>query len=119
MSWPLFSETMNSPKKPKSPSRIERDTQRMINFNLRKLEEERKLQIIEMTAKIEQLENELKKKESKIFKLEIHISNLKFSSFKPKKKLSIRKTSNQDIPPALPAIECCSLKCYPLEFPVK
>ena len=40
----------------------------MINFNLRKLEE-RKLQVIEMTAKIKQLENELQKKESKIFKI--------------------------------------------------
>ena len=77
------------------------------------------MQLMEMTAKIEQLKSEIKKKESKIFKLEIHISNLKFSPIKPKKKLSIRKTSNQDIPPALPAMECCSLKCYPSDSSVK
>ena len=48
--------------------------------------------------KIQALDQELKKKTSTIFKLEFEQSDLKFRMFKSRPKLSIMKTSNQQIP---------------------
>ena len=48
--------------------------------------------------KIQALDKELKKKTSTIFKLEFEQSDLKFRMFKSRPKLSIMKTSNQQIP---------------------
>ena len=41
----------------------------MMSFNMKKLKEEGKMQLMKMTEKIEQLKNEIKKRESKIFQL--------------------------------------------------
>ena len=48
--------------------------------------------------KIKTLDQELKKKTTTLFKLEVEKSDLKFRMFKSRPKLSIMKTSNQQIP---------------------
>ena len=80
--------------KPKSPSRQKRDQSRIRNFNFRKMQE----MICALEMKIQTLDQELKKKTSTIFKLEVEKSDLKFKMFKSRPKLSIMKTSNQQIP---------------------
>ena len=80
--------------KPKSPSRQKRDQSRIRNFNFRKMQE----LICALEMKIQTLDQELKKKTSTIFKLEVEKSDLKFKMFKSRPKLSIMKTSNQQIP---------------------
>ena len=52
--------------------------------------------ICALEMKIQTLDKELKKKTSTIFKLEVDKSDLKFKMSRPK--LSIMKTSNQQIP---------------------
>ena len=56
----------------------------------------------ELTSKIGAFELEIQKKEHKIRKLELDVSKLKFSSFKPPKKLSIANVQRTDIPPSFP-----------------
>ena len=51
-----------------------------------------------LEMKIQTLDQELKKKTSTIFKLEVEKSDIKFKMFKSRAKLSIMKTSNQQIP---------------------
>ena len=58
----------------KSPSKLKRDQLRMTEFNLRKLQET--------------FQNEIKKRTSTIFRLEVEISKLKFELSKQKPKLS-------------------------------
>ena len=69
----------------KSPSKLKRDQLRMTEFNLRKLQET--------------FQNEIKKRTSTIFRLEVEISKLKFELSKQKPKLSIKKVINYEIPP--------------------
>ena len=69
---------------------------RMNRFIMKKREDQLKKQI-------ECLEKDLAKKENIIFKLEVKISNLKFTSIKPRPKLSIRNVANQNIPAILPS----------------
>ena len=80
--------------KPKSPSRQKRDQLRIRKFNYRKMQEF----ICALEMKIQTLDQELKKKTSTIFKLEVEKSDIKFKMFKSRAKLSIMKTSNQQIP---------------------
>lgn len=56
----------------------------------------------ELTSKIGAFELEIQKKEHKIRKLELDVSKLEFSSFKPPKKLSIANVQRTDIPPSFP-----------------
>ena len=77
--------------KPKSPSRQKRDQLRIRKFNYRKMQEF----ICALEMKIQTLDQELKKKTNTIFKLEVENQ---FKMFKSSPKLSIRITSNQQIP---------------------
>ena len=51
-----------------------------------------------LEMKILSLEKDLKKKTSTIFKLEVEKSDSKFKMLKSKQRLSVMKTSNQQIP---------------------
>ena len=54
----------------------------------------------ELTSQIEACQLEIERKLHQIRKLELEVSNLKFSSFKPPKKLSIANVERTDIPPS-------------------
>ena len=54
----------------------------------------------ELTRRIEAFELEIEKKVHQIRKLELDVSKLKFSSFKPPKKLSIANVQRTDVPPS-------------------
>ena len=58
----------------------------------------KELIIIALEMKILFLEKDLKKKTSTIFKLEVEKSDIKFKMLKSKPRLSVMKTSNQQIP---------------------
>ena len=55
---------------------------------------------IELTSQIEACQLEIERKLHQIRKLELEVSNLKSSSFKPPKKLSIANVERTDIPPS-------------------
>ena len=80
---------------------------RLTAYNFKKKQEE-------FQKQIQELENQIKIKSSQIFRLEVQVSDLKFKTFKPKKKLCIMKVQNTDIQPDLPASECCNLKSFNL-----
>ena len=54
----------------------------------------------ELASRIEAFEFEIEKKVHQFRKLELDVSKLKFSSFKPPKKLSIANVQRTDIPPS-------------------
>jgi hypothetical protein len=76
-------------RKPKSTSDKRRDLIRIMKFNLSKKEEE----LSRKRLKIDSMSKH-------IFKLELEISKVKFSSYKSKPKLAICHVANQNIPPA-------------------
>ena len=87
-----------------------------MKFNLSKKEEELARKQLELDSKSKQ-----------IFKLELEISNVKFSAYKSKPKLAICNVANQNIPPAaripsppkppIPKLSCVTFKstCGTLE----
>ena len=87
---------------------------------MKKKEEKLNKEISVFNDKIEGMKQELDRKSKQIFKLELEISKVKFSSHKSKPKLSIFNVAYQNIPPAanlpappkphIPKLTCVTLK---------